>query len=67
MAKFLAADMAIKAVDQAIQTHGGLGFTKEIGLIDLWSAVRLFRTAPISREMLLNYVAEWNLGLPRSY
>ena len=67
MAKFLAADMAIKAVDQAIQTHGGLGFTKEKGLIDLWSAVRLFRTAPISREMLLNYVAEWNLGLPRSY
>jgi alkylation response protein AidB-like acyl-CoA dehydrogenase len=67
MAKFLAADMAIRAVDQAIQTHGGLGFTKEIGLIDLWSTVRLFRTAPISREMLLNYVAEWNLGLPRSY
>jgi alkylation response protein AidB-like acyl-CoA dehydrogenase len=67
MAKFMAADMAIKAVDQAIETHGGLGFTEEKGLINLWSAVRLFKTAPVSREMLLNYVAEWSLGLPRSY
>lgn len=67
MAKFMAADMAIRAVDQAIETHGGIGFTEEKGLIQLWSAVRLFKTAPISREMLLNYVAEWNLGLPKSY
>jgi len=67
MAKFLAADMAIRAVDQAIETHGGMGFTEEKGLIQLWSAVRLFKTAPVSREMLLNYVAEWELGLPKSY
>lgn len=67
MAKFLAADLVIRAVDQAIETHGGLGFTEDLGFINLWSAVRLFKTAPISREMLLNYVAEWNLGLPRSY
>jgi len=67
MAKFLAADVAIKAVDSAIEVYGGLGFTEETGLINLWSGARLFKTAPVSREMLLNYVAEWNLGLPRSY
>lgn len=67
MAKFLAADLAIKAVDHAIETHGGLGFTDEVGLIHAWTGARLFKTAPVSREMILNYVAEWNLGLPRSY
>jgi alkylation response protein AidB-like acyl-CoA dehydrogenase len=67
MAKFLAADLAIKAVDHAIETHGGLGFADETGLMALWSGARLLKTAPISREMILNYVAEWNLGLPRSY
>lgn len=67
MAKFLAADLAIKAVDHAIETHGGLGFTEEVGLISQWSGARLFKTAPVSREMILNYVAEWDLGLPKSY
>ncbi len=67
MAKFLAADLAIKAVDAAIETHGGLGFAEETGLVYLWNGARLMKTAPISREMILNYVAEWNLGLPRSY
>ena len=67
MAKFLAADLAIKAADHAIETFGGLGFTEETGLMSLWNGARLLKTAPISREMILNYVAEWNLGLPRSY
>lgn len=67
MAKFLGADLAIKAVDHAIETHGGLGFAEETGLIGQWSGARLLKTAPVSREMILNYVAEWNLGLPRSY
>ena len=67
MAKFLAADLAIKAVDHAIETFGGLGFAEETGLINFWNGARLLKTAPISREMILNYVAEWNLRLPRSY
>ncbi len=67
MAKFLGADLAIKAVDHAIETHGGLGFAEETGLIGQWSGARLLKTAPVSREMILNYVAEWNLGLPKSY
>lgn len=67
MAKFLAADLAIKAVDSAIEVHGGLGFAEETGLIYLWNGARLMKTAPVSREMILNYVSEWNLGLPRSY
>ncbi|MBI1884933.1 MAG: acyl-CoA/acyl-ACP dehydrogenase [Chloroflexi bacterium] len=67
MAKFLAADLAIKAVDHAIETHGGLGFAEETGLLYQWIGARLLKTAPVSREMILNYVAEWNLGLPRSY
>ncbi len=67
MAKYAAAEAAIKCVDQAIQTHGGNGFALEYGLADLYWGVRLARTAPVSREMILNYVAEHSLGLPRSY
>jgi acyl-CoA dehydrogenase len=67
MAKLLAADLAIKAVDRAIETHGGLGFADETGLLSQWSGARLLKTAPVSREMILNFVAEQNLGLPRSY
>ena len=67
MAKYAAAEAAIKCVDQAIQTHGGNGFALEYGLTDMWWGVRLVRTAPVSREMILNYVAEHSLGLPRSY
>jgi alkylation response protein AidB-like acyl-CoA dehydrogenase len=67
MAKYAAAEAAIKCVDQAIQTHGGNGFALEYGLTDLWWGVRLVRTAPVSREMILNYVAEHSLGLPKSY
>ena len=67
MAKYAAAEAAIHAVDQAIQTHGGNGFALEYGLTDMYWGVRLGRTAPVSREMVLNYVAEHSLGLPRSY
>ena len=67
MAKYAAAEAAIKCVDQAIQTHGGNGFADEYGLTDMYWGARLARTAPVSREMILNYVAEHSLGLPRSY
>jgi alkylation response protein AidB-like acyl-CoA dehydrogenase len=67
MAKYAAAEAAIKCVDQAIQTHGGNGFALEYGLTDMYWGARLARTAPVSREMILNYVAEHSLGLPRSY
>ncbi len=67
MAKYAAAEAAIAAVDQAIQTHGGNGVSTEFGLIPLWGLARLLRIAPVSREMVLNYVAEHTLGLPRSY
>src|SRR6266496_2198985 len=67
MAKYAAAEAALHALDAAIQAHGGNGFTTEYGLADLWSMTRVLRTAPVSREMILNYVAEHSLGLPRSY
>ncbi len=67
MAKYAAAEAAIHCVDQAIQTHGGNGFALEYGLTDMYWGARVARTAPVSREMVLNYVAEHSLGLPRSY
>ena len=67
MAKYAAAEASLLALDQAIQVHGGNGFATEYGLATLWGAVRLARTAPISREMILNFVASHTLGLPRSY
>jgi len=67
MAKFAAAEAGVHCVDRAIQTHGGNGFSLEYGLTQMYWAVRLVRTAPVSREMILNYVAEHSLGLPRSY
>jgi alkylation response protein AidB-like acyl-CoA dehydrogenase len=67
MAKYAAGEAGVRCVDQAIQTHGGNGFSLEYGLTDMYWGVRLVRTAPVSREMILNYVAEHSLGLPRSY
>jgi len=67
MAKYAAAEAGLQAIDAAIQTHGGNGFASEYGLADLWGMARVLRTAPVSREMILNYVAEHSLGLPRSY
>jgi alkylation response protein AidB-like acyl-CoA dehydrogenase len=57
----------VKCVDRAIQTHGGNGVALEYGLADLWWGVRTAKIAPVSREMILNYVAEHSLRLPRSY
>jgi alkylation response protein AidB-like acyl-CoA dehydrogenase len=67
MAKYAAAEAGLAALDQAIQTHGGNGLTTEFGLAGLWGMARLLRTAPVSREMVLNYVAQHSLDLPRSY
>ncbi len=67
MAKYAAAEAAIKCVDRAIQTHGGNGFSLDYGLTDMYWGARVARTAPVSREMVLNYVAEHSLGLPKSY
>jgi len=67
MAKYSAGEAAMAALDQAIQTHGGNGMSSEYGLADLWGMARLLRIAPVSREMILNFVAQHSLGLPKSY
>lgn len=67
MAKLAAADAGIKAVDTALQCFGGNGFTKEYGIFDIYPLVRLLKTAPLNREMILNYIGEHVMGLPRSY
>jgi len=67
IAKSAASEAAVRALDQAIQTHGGNGISQEYGLSDLWFVTRLMRSAPVSREMVLNFVAQTSLGLPRSY
>jgi alkylation response protein AidB-like acyl-CoA dehydrogenase len=67
MAKYAAAEAALAAVDAAIQAHGGNGLSSEYGLMPYWGLARLLRIAPVNREMILNYVAQHSLGLPRSY
>ncbi|MFF5975549.1 acyl-CoA dehydrogenase family protein [Streptomyces sp. NPDC012769] len=67
MAKYAAAEACVKAVDTAVHTLGGNGLTKEFGLARLITAARVARIAPVSREMILNYVSTQTLGLPKSY
>jgi alkylation response protein AidB-like acyl-CoA dehydrogenase len=67
MAKYAAAEAAGAAVEAAIQTHGGNGLATEYGLLPYWGISRLLRIAPVSREMVLNFVAQHSLGLTRSY
>jgi alkylation response protein AidB-like acyl-CoA dehydrogenase len=67
MAKFAAAEAAIECLDTSIQAHGGNGLALEYGLIDMYGFTRLQRIAPVSREMVLNYVATHSLGLPKGY
>jgi alkylation response protein AidB-like acyl-CoA dehydrogenase len=67
MAKYAAAEVAVTTVDQAIQSHGGNGLATEYGLGALLAASRAGRIAPVSREMILNYVAQHTLKLPKSY
>jgi acyl-CoA dehydrogenase len=67
IAKWLCADAGYQAADQAVQTLGGFGYAKEYHVERYWREARLMRIAPISQEMILNYVTEHVLGLPRSY
>ncbi|WP_188588690.1 acyl-CoA dehydrogenase family protein [Gordonia jinhuaensis] len=67
MAKYAAAEACVKAVDQAVHTMGGAGLTSEYGVAPLLSLARIARVAPVSREMILNFVAQTSLGLPKSY
>ena len=67
MAKYAAGEACVKAVDQAVHTLGGNGLTREFGLASLITAARVSRIAPVSREMILNYVSHQTLGLPKSY
>jgi alkylation response protein AidB-like acyl-CoA dehydrogenase len=67
MAKYAAAEASARAVDQSVQSHGGNGLASDYGLGRLLAASRVARIAPVSREMILNFVAQNTLGLPRSY
>ena len=67
LAKWLCADAGFQAADAALQTHGGLGYAREFHVERYFREARLMRLAPISQEMVLNYIAEHVLGLPRSY
>lgn len=67
MAKYAAGEASVRAVDQAVQSLGGNGLSKEYGIAAAMTASRLLRIAPVSREMVLNFVAQTSLGLPRSY
>jgi len=67
MAKYAAAEASIRTVDQAIQSLGGSSMTAEFGLAAMLANVRTTRIAPVSREMILNFVAQYSLGLPKSY
>ena len=67
MAKYAAAEASIHAVDASLQCFGGNGFTREYGIFDIYPLARLFKTAPLNSEMVLNYIGEHVMGLPRSY
>jgi alkylation response protein AidB-like acyl-CoA dehydrogenase len=67
MAKYAAGEACVRAVDQAVHTLGGNGLTREFGLASLVTAARVARIAPVSREMILNFVSHQTLGLPKSY
>ena len=67
IAKYAAAEAACDAADRAVQTHGGNGITQEYGMAGLLVATRAGRIAPVSREMILNFVSMHSLGLPKSY
>jgi len=67
MAKLASSEAAFHACDAAIQVHGGYGLTKEYDVINFSNAIRALRIAPLNNEMILNYVGEHFLGLPRSY
>ena len=67
MAKMLASEAAWAAAEMCVQTHGGFGFAEEYDIERKFREARLYTVAPISTNMVLNFVAEHVLGLPRSY
>ncbi len=67
LAKYLAAEAAFDCADRAMQTHGGFGYAKEYDVERYWREARLMKIAPVSQEMVLNFVSNKVLGLPRSY
>lgn len=67
MAKVVAARAANEAIERAMQTHGGMGYAKEFHIERLWRDARLFLFAPVSEEMILNFIAVHDLGMPRGY
>ena len=66
-AKLIASQAASGAAERSMQVMGGMGYSKEFHAERLWRDARLFRFAPVSEEMILNYISTVNLGLPRSY
>jgi acyl-CoA dehydrogenase len=66
-AKYLCADAGFAAADRALQTHGGMGYAEEYNVSRYFRESRLMKIAPISQEMILNYLGSHVLGLPRSY
>ena len=66
-AKYLASEAAFFAADRAMQTHGGFGYAEEYHVGRYWREARLMKIAPVSQEMVLNFVSSKVLGLPRSY
>ncbi len=66
-AKYLAAEAAFHACETAVMTHGGMGYAREFHVERLFREVLIARIAPVSREMILNFIAEKALGLPKSY
>jgi alkylation response protein AidB-like acyl-CoA dehydrogenase len=67
MAKMLAADASVEAANMAIQTHGGFGFAEDYDIERKFRETRLYQVAPVSTNLILSYLAEHVLGLPRSY
>ena len=67
MAKMLAAEASWAAAEACVQTHGGFGFAEEYDVERKFRETRLYQVAPISTNLILSYVAEHVLGLPRSY
>ena len=66
-AKYLAGEAGFDASQQAIMTHGGFGYAKEYHVERYWREARLMKIAPVSQEMVLNFISSKTLGLPKSY
>ncbi|MCZ2110298.1 MAG: acyl-CoA/acyl-ACP dehydrogenase [Dehalococcoidia bacterium] len=67
MAKYLASEFGFEAADRALQTLGGFGYAREFDVERYWREVRVMRIAPVTQEMILNFLGQHELGLPRSY